>query len=69
VAECYATISDGVVLLWKRGFNSPLCRVARDAISAVVYGDELVVTLRDGRTVIYRITPSGTSAYPVRTVR
>lgn len=67
--SCYATISQGVVLLWRKGWNSPSCRIGRDAASAIVYGDELVVTFLDGRTVVYRITASGASAYPVRTVR
>jgi|APFre7841882793_1041355.scaffolds.fasta_scaffold60915_2 hypothetical protein len=67
--RCYATISRGSVLLWKHGWNSPLCTVARDAISAVVYGEDLVVSFRDGRSVLYRITASGSSAYPIRTLR
>ncbi len=67
--DCYATISQGVVLLWRKGWNSPSCRIGRDAASAIVYGDELVVNFLDGRTIIYRITASGASAYPVRTVK
>jgi hypothetical protein len=67
--QCYATVSHGSVLLWKHGWNSPLCTVVRDAISAVVYGEDLVISFRDGRSVLYRITASGSSAYPIRTLR
>ena len=46
-----------------------LCTVCRDAQSAVVYGDELVVGNRNGSSTVFRITPNGSNAYPVRTTR
>ena len=64
----YPTIRNGAVLLWRHGWNSPLCTVARDAQNAVVYGDELVVTHRNGSTTVFRITPNGSNAYPLRTL-
>ena len=65
----YATITNGRVQLWKKGWNTPRCTVCKDATNAVVYGDELVVTFRNGSTTVFRITPSGTNTYALRTIR
>ena len=65
----YPTIRNGCVLLWRSGWNSPLCTVARDAQNAQVYGDELVVAFRNGSVTVFRITSNGSNAYPVRTTR
>ena len=65
----YPTIRNGCVLLWRSGWNSPLCTVARDAVNAQVYGDELVVAFRNGSVTVFRITSNGSNAYPVRTTR
>ena len=65
----YPTIRNGCVHLWRSGWNSPLCTVARDAVHAQVYGDELVVAFRNGSVTVFRITPNGSNAYPVRTLR
>ena len=62
----FATVRDGRVLLWRTGWNSPVCTVVGKAQSAIVYGDELVVQFLDGTSTLYRITPSRTSAYVVR---
>jgi len=43
--------------------------VSRDAQNAVVYGDELVVTYRNGSTTLFRIIGNGSNAVPVRTTR
>lgn len=69
MTQIYATIRNGSVQLWRSGWNSPLCTVCRDAQSAIVYGDELVVGNRNGSTTLFRITPNGSNAYPVRTTR
>ena len=65
----YPTIRNGCVHLWRSGWNSPLCTVARDAQNAQVYGDELVVAFRNGSVTVFRITSTGSKAYPVRTTR
>jgi hypothetical protein len=65
----YATITSGRVQLWRKGYNSPLCTVCRDATNAQVYGNELVVAFRNGSTTLFRITPNGSNAYPLRTTR
>lgn len=62
----FATVRDGRVLLWRTGWNSPVCTVVGKAQSAIVYSDELVVQFLDGTSTLYRITPNGTSAYLVR---
>ena len=69
MTQIYATIRDGRVQLWRSGWNSPLCTVCGDATNAIVYGHELVVTLRNGKTTVFRITPNGTNAYAPRTIR
>lgn len=69
MTQIYTTISDGRVQLWKRGWNSPLCTVCRGARNAVVYGDQIVVAFPNGSTTLFRITPNGSNAYPVRTTR
>jgi hypothetical protein len=40
--------------------------VSRDAQTAVVYGDELVVTYRNGTVTVYRIIGNGSNAVPLR---
>lgn len=62
----YATTRSGLVQLWRSGWNSPLCTVSRDAQNAVVYGDELVVTYRNGTVTVYRIIGNGSNAVPLR---
>lgn len=69
MTQVYATIRSGTVQLWRSGWNSPLCTVSRDAQNAVVYGDELVVTYRNGSTTLFRIIGNGSNAVPVRTTR
>lgn len=69
MTQVYATIRDGSVLLWRSGWNSPLCTAARDAQTAVVYGSELVVGFRNGSTTVFRIIGNGSNAVPVRTTR
>lgn len=64
----YTTIKCGSVLLWRTGCNTPTATLCRNALSAVVYGDEVVVANTNGSTTVYRITSSRTSAYPVRTL-
>lgn len=68
MSTVYPTIRNGAVQLWKHGWNSPVCTVCRDATNAQVYGSELVVAFRDGRTTVFRITPNGTNAVPVRSL-
>lgn len=68
-ANVFVTVRDGRVLLWKEGWNSPLCTIASKAQSAVVYGDEIIVQFLDGTTGVYRLTESRTSAYPVRRMK
>lgn len=65
----YPTIRNGCVHLWRSGWNSPLCTVARDSVNAQVYGDELVVAFRNGSVTVFRITSNGSNAYPLRTTR
>lgn len=65
----YTTIRAGVVYLWKKNCCVPVFSMCRDAVSAIVYGDELVVNFRNGSTTVYHIAASGAYAYPVRTVR
>jgi len=65
----YPVLSNGCVQLWTKGWNSPRCTVTRGATSAVLYGDELVVTRLDGSTTVYRLTRNGTNAYPVRNIK
>jgi hypothetical protein len=65
----YATITSGRVQLWRKGWNSPLCTVCKDAVNAVVYGTDLIVTFRNGSTTLFRITPNGSNAYALRTTR
>lgn len=62
----WVTLRGGSVLLWARGWNSPLCTVARNATGAVVQGDSVIVQFRDGRAMEYRITRCGSGAVPVR---
>lgn len=69
MTQVYATIRSGTVQLWRSGWNSPLCTVSRDAQNAVVYGDELVVTYRNGSTTLFRIIGNGSNAVPLRTLR
>lgn len=64
----FTTVRDGAVLLWRVGWNSPLCTVARGAIAAITYGDSITVTFPDGSSTLFRITPNGSNAYPVRTL-
>jgi hypothetical protein len=64
----YTTVRNGVVLLWRHGWNSPSASFGRDAASAVTYGNEIVVNWRDGKSTLYRITPNGTNAVPVRSL-
>jgi hypothetical protein len=59
---------DGTVQLWAHGWNSPRCTVTRGARSAVLHGSELVVTLTNGSTTVYRLTPGGSNAYPTRCI-
>lgn len=66
MAQVYATIRSGTVQLWRSGWNSPLCTVSRDAQNAVVYGDELVVTYRNGTVTVYRIIGNGSNAVILR---
>lgn len=65
----YVTVRSGNVLLWREGWNSPDATIARDAQSAVVQGDSVIVQFRDGRAGEYRITPQRTNAYAVRILR
>jgi hypothetical protein len=66
MTQNFTTVKNGTVLLWKHGWNSPVCTVTRDAQSAVVYGNEITVTFRNGTSTLYRITPNGTNAVPIR---
>ena len=66
MAQVYATNRSGLVQLWRSGWNSPLCTVSRDAQNAVVYGDELVVTYRNGTVTVYRIIGNGSNAVILR---
>ena len=66
MTQIYATIRNGSVQLWRSGWNSPLCTVSRDAQNAVVYGDELVVTYRNGTVTVYRIIGNGSNAVILR---
>ena len=65
----YATVTEGRVQLWKAGWNSPVCTVCRNATNALVQGNDIVVTLNDGSTALYRITPNRSNAYLVRISR
>jgi hypothetical protein len=65
-SNMFVTIRDNRVLLWKEGWNSPVCTVTNNAQSAVLYGDEIIIQFLDGTSAVYRLTESGTSAYPVR---
>lgn len=65
----WVSLRSGAVLLWREGWNSPLATIARDAVHAVVQGDSVIIQFRDGRACEYRITPQGSNAVPVRTLR
>ena len=66
----WVTVRAGAVLLWAAGWGSPLCTiVTRGAQTAVVQGNAVIVQFTDGSATEYRITPSGTSAVPVRKLK
>lgn len=65
----WVSLRGGCVQLWTEGWNSPHATIARDAVHAVIQGDSVIVQHRDGRTTEFRITPSRTNAYPLRTIR
>jgi hypothetical protein len=65
----YTTISHGRVLLWRHGCNSPSATVTRNASTAWISGNQIIVQWTNGSTGIFEITPSRTNAYPVRITR
>ena len=65
----YLVVKHGNCLLYRVGWNSPLCTVASNVSSAVLQNsDDIIVTRKDGNCVLYRITPSRTSAFVVRSL-
>ena len=65
----YTTVSQNRVLLWRQGSNSPSTTVARNAQTAWVSGNQIIVQFLNGCTGVFEITRSGTNAYPVRITR
>ena len=64
--QMFVTVKSGQVLLWKGGWNSPMCTVTFKAKSAVLYGDKIVVQFRDGSSTLFQVSVHGTHAYPIR---
>lgn len=64
--QMFVTVKSGRVLLWKGGWNSPMCTVTSKAQSAVLYGDEIVVQFQDGSSTLFQVSGNGTNAYPIR---
>lgn len=69
MTNVYPVIKNGTVQLWNQGWSGPRCTVTHGAVSAVLYGRELVVTRSDGLTTVYTVTPNGSNAYPTRNIR
>lgn len=58
---CYVVVKNGRVELRKMDVGSPVATFGNGATTAVMQGNTVVVTLRNGKTVIYKVNPSGTS--------
>lgn len=65
----FVTVKNGNALLYRAGWNSPACTIASTVSSCILQNsDDILVTFKDGRTVLYRITPNRTSAVVVRSL-
>lgn len=63
----FVVVKNGNALLYRMGWNSPSCTIASNVSSAILQDDDhIVITHKDGHTVLYRITESRSSAYVVR---
>ena len=65
----YTTVSQNRVLLWRNSTNSPSATIARNAQTAWISGNQIIVQFTNGATGIFELTRSGTNAYPVRITR
>jgi len=65
----FVVVKNGNALLYREGWTSPVCTIAAKVASCILQNaTDLIVTFKDGRTVLYRITPNRTSAMIVRSL-
>lgn len=58
----YVVVRNNRVELRKMDSGSPSCTFAVGATTAVLQGNIVVVTLRNGKVVLYKVNSTGTSA-------
>lgn len=59
--ESYVVVRNGRVELRKMGSGSPSSTFATGAVSAILQGNMVVVTLKNGKIVLYKLNSTGTS--------
>ena len=65
----FVVVKNGNALLYRAGWASPACTIASAVSSCILQNaTDLIMTFKDGRTVLYRITPNRTSAMVVRSL-
>ena len=65
----FVVVKNGNALLYRAGWTSPVCTIASKVASCILQNaTDLIMTFKDGRTVLYRITPNRTSAVVVRSL-
>jgi hypothetical protein len=58
-APCYVMIKNGRVELRKMDVGGPITTFAPGAVHADITGNIIVVQLKNGKTVIYKVNPGG----------
>jgi hypothetical protein len=62
----YVVVRNNQVELRKTGFTGPLTFFGQGATSAILSGDTVVVTFKDGRVAEYQLTPGNNSVIHIR---
>ena len=60
-APSYVVVRNGRVELRKMDVGSPVATFGSGATTAVLQGNQVIVTLKNGKIAIYKVNPSGTS--------
>lgn len=60
-APSYVVVRNNRVELRKMDVGTPVCTFATGATTAVLQGNMVVVTLRNGRIALYKVNSTGTS--------
>lgn len=60
-ADAYVVVRNNRVELRKMDVGTPVCTFGTGATTAVLQGNSVVVTLRNGRVAIYKVNSTGTS--------